>query len=153
MANEYIDKKVSEIISSDNFEYPLNLAMASAWILAEFKGVNLKIFDMSETSSLADYYILANASNPTQSRAMADELTYQLKKHNSTLSSVEGLQDAEWVLIDAGDIIVHVFDDALRPVYDLDGLWKDHPKVKIPEEYYFSSSDSENKVEETKGYF
>ena len=73
MANEYIQSEVQKIMKDSKFEFPLNHAMASAWILANFKGEDLKVFNMKKTSSLCDYSILATAQNVTQARSMTDE--------------------------------------------------------------------------------
>ena len=79
MSRDYITNEISKIIDSKEFEAPLDLAMSSAWLLGNYKGINLKILDMTKTSSLSDYFVLASASNTTQAKAMADEISYQLK--------------------------------------------------------------------------
>lgn len=142
MSNEYIDKEVDKVVNQAGFEHPQNLAMATAWILGNFKGLNLKVLEVKRKSSLADYFVMGSATNITQAQSMAQEISYQLKKHGQKILSKEGL-NSDWILIDAGDILVHIFQDSTRSIYDLDGLWSDSTQVEIPQDYYFSSDQRE----------
>src|SRR3989344_7658132 len=132
--NEYIQNEVNKVITNTTFEFPLNHAMASAWILANFKGDNLKIFDMRKSTSLCDYAIIATSQNATQARAMIDEVSANLKNQGANILSYEGYESADWILLDTGDIMVHVFNGPARDVYDLDMIYGRNPQVKIPEE-------------------
>lgn len=136
--NEYIQNEVSKVISNSSFEFPLNHAMASAWILANFKGDNLKIFDMRGSSSLCDFSIVATAQNTTQARAMVDELSQNLRAQGANILSFEGYESADWILLDTGDVMIHVFIGPARDIYDLDMVYGRNPQVKIPEEFYFA---------------
>lgn len=140
---DYISKEVNSIIENSDYEFPKNLAMASAWILGNLKAFNLKVLDTQNFSSLADYFIIASASNTTQAQAMADTILRQLKQHGAKARSTEGLNGADWILIDMADVIVHIFLDSSRPIYDLDNLWSYAKDVEIPQDYYFSSDDDE----------
>jgi ribosome-associated protein len=138
MANEYISNEVNKVLSDKKLPFPLNHAMASACILANLKGLNLKMLDMGKaTSALCDYSLIVSASNPTQARAMVDEVAYQLKQHGAQMHSLEGYDSADWILLDTGDIIVHVFLETTRDVFDLDRLFTSYPQIKIPDEFYF----------------
>ena len=137
MSAEYINAEVDKIINDKSFEYPQNLAMTAAWIMGNFKGLNLKVLDTSKRSSLADFFIMGSATNMTQAKSMADEICSQLRRHEVNVLSKEGLGEAEWTLLDLGDIIVHIFLDNTRTNYNLDELWQDAPQIKIPNEYYF----------------
>lgn len=148
MAKEYIEQEVKKII--DSHEFPKNIALASAWIIAHYKGINIKIHDMSELSSLCDFNIIASAENTTQARAMIDTIEYNLKQAGQSTISLEGLVDGEWILLDLGDIIVHIFQETSREVIDLDRLWKGAPQVEIPQEYYFGPAKTENSATEVK---
>ena len=155
MANAFIQKEVTKIIEDKKYDYPLNLAMASAWILANFKGINLKIFE-TKGSSLCDYNIIASAQNTTQARSMIDEIQYALRQNGVSTYSLEGTTEAEWILLDMGDIIVHVFQENSRDIFDLDLLWKDYNQVQIPQEFYFSNvldANKTNKDETSENYF
>ncbi|WP_052590718.1 ribosome silencing factor [Halobacteriovorax marinus] len=155
MSAEFITKEVEKIVKNTEFEYPLNIAMATAWILGNFKGINLKVLDVKESSSLTDFFVLGSATNPTMAQSMADEITKQLKVHGYEVISREGSRKGDdWILLDFGDIIVHVFLDVSRSVYDLDNLWENAKEVEIPNSYYFSSDDEEKSEDATgKSYF
>lgn len=153
-ANEFVQGEVKKILSNNTFDFPLNHAMASAWIMANFKGDNLKVFDMKKSTSLCDFSILATAQNATQARAMADEIAVNLKNNGATILSYEGYESADWILVDTGDIIIHVFNGPARDVYDLDMIYAKNPQVKIPEEYYFGKPTVvSNEKADLKGYF
>lgn len=152
--NEYVQNEVNKIISNNSFEFPLNHAMASAWVMANFKGDNLKIFDLKKSSALCDYSIIATAQNATQARAMVDEISMNLKNHGASIVSYEGYESADWILLDTGDVIVHIFNGPARDVYDLDLILAKNPQVKIPEEYYFGKPTTvSSEKADLKGYF
>ena len=140
MNNPYIDNAVEKIIKDDQLEFPLNFALASCWVSAHFKGENLKICDARGKSSLADYFILMSSTNTTQAGSIATEICKQLGKHKANCLSKEGLDTSNWILLDFGDIIIHIFQENARDIYDLDTLWADYPKAPIPAEYYVSSN-------------
>lgn len=153
-SNDFITQEVEKIIKQQDLEFPLNLAMASAWILGNLKGLNLKIINTKKFSTLGDYYVLASATNITQSQAMAQTIQTQLKKHQCPILSVEGEDNADWILVDLGDVIVHIFLESTREVFDLDSLWDDAPIVEIPNEYYFEEQNSAtNNSTQNKDYF
>ena len=152
--NEYVQNEVKKVITNAEYAFPLNHAMASAWILANFKGDNLKIFDMRKTSALCDYSIMATAQNATQARAMIDEVSANLKAQGANIVSYEGYEGADWILLDTGDIMVHVFNGPARDVYDLDMIYAKNPQVKIPEEFYFGKPTTiSSDKPDLKGYF
>jgi ribosome-associated protein len=152
--NEYVQNEVNKIISNKSFEFPLNHAMASAWIMANFKGDNLKIFDLKKSSALCDYSIIATAQNATQARAMVDEISMNLKNHGASVVSYEGYESADWILLDTGDVIVHIFNGPARDVYDLDLILAKNAQVKIPEEFYFGKPTTvSSEKADLKGYF
>jgi ribosome-associated protein len=154
MANEYIQNEVKKVITNSAFEFPLNHAMAAVWIMANFKGDNLKIFDMRKSSALVDYSVMATAQNATQARAMVDEISSNLKNQGASMVSYEGYESADWILLDTGDIMVHVFNGHARDVYDLDMVYAKNPQVKIPEEFYFGKpTQISGDKPDLKGYF
>ncbi len=153
MSNTYIASEVKKVI--ETAEYPKNISLACAWIIAHFKGLNIKIFDVTETSSLCDYNIIASAENTTQARAMVDEIVKNLKEQNLEVVSLEGMGDADWVLIDMGDVIIHIFQEISRDIFDLDSLWEGHEQIQIPQEYYFGEAPESNQKDKssTSNYF
>ena len=153
--NLFVLKEMKKIATSE--KYPKNMALASAWAIAHFKGVNIKIFDVAKISSLCDYNIIASAENTTQARSMASAISAGLKEEGHSMISLEGLSDGEWILLDMGDIIIHIFQENARDVYDLDSLWIDYPIAPIPAEYYISSNirrpEDEEEKSSLKNYF
>jgi ribosome-associated protein len=149
-----INTEYQEIIDNSDWEFPLNHAMCVARILADFKADNLKIFDMTQGGVLCDYNILATVQNTTQAKAVADEIARVLKQSGAKIISYEGYQNADWILLDTGDIIAHIFLDSTREVYDLDHVFGARPQVTIPEEFYFGKATSTVKNDnQLKGYF
>jgi ribosome-associated protein len=146
MSRDYIAKEVEAIYKDKDLVEPLNLAMATAWIMGNFKGLNLKILDLREQSSITDLFVIGSASNPVQAKAMAEEISHQMRMLGLEAISKEGLkQSTDWILLDYGDVIVHVFHEPARAIYDLDQLFKHALNVEIPESYYFSTPESERK--------
>ena len=93
--------------------------------LEEKKGEDIKIIDISHVSVLADYFIIASGSNRNQVQAMVDNVQEDLHKAGFDARQVEGYATANWILLDYGDIIVHVFDEENRFFYDLERIWRD----------------------------
>jgi ribosome-associated protein len=152
MSREYVTKEVEAIYKDANFAEPLNMAMATAWIMGNFKGLNLKVLDLRNHSSIADFFVIGSAGNQTQASAMAEEISLQMRNLGVEAISREGLkQSTDWILLDYGDVIVHVFHEAARTVYDLDQLYKNALSVEIPESYYFSTPESARKSSNDDG--
>jgi len=94
----------------------------------ETKLINLKKFD----NVIADYFIITDATSNTQVRAISDNVRRRLKeKHNVSPYGVEGEENAEWILLDYGDIIIHIFQRPAREYYDIEGLWADADITEI----------------------
>lgn len=99
------------------------------------KASNMVAIDLREIASFTEFFIIASGANPRQVQAIADEITEQLKeKLKSRVVRVEGYQTGEWVLLDYGDFVVHIFEAKAREFYDLERLWRDAKKVEIPNE-------------------
>jgi len=150
MSNTYADREIKKVL--ETAEYPKNMALASAWIIANFKGINIKIFDVSKFSSLCDYNIIASAENTTQAKSIATEIQKQLRSNGANVNSLEGLSEGDWILIDMGDFIVHIFQELSREVFNLEELWSEASQVEIPNEYYYGTSE-EAKKETVDQYF
>lgn len=108
------------------------------WVLAvraaeSKKATNIKVLDLRPVTSFADTFVICTGSNSRQIQAVADEIEKQLKEIGERPQSVEGYQNSEWVLLDYGDFVVHVFSEKARGFYDLERLWRDAPEVRIPE--------------------
>ena len=92
---------------------------------------DLLVLDVRELTSIADYFIICSGNTSRQVKAIVDEIDYQLSKGRTYPHHVEGVPECRWVLMDYGDIVVHVFDTETREYYDLEGLWGDAHKVPV----------------------
>lgn len=100
---------------------------------ADKKAFDLVALDLREIASFTEFFVIASGANQRQVQAIADEINEQLKKQlNSKAVRIEGYTSGEWVLLDYGDFIVHIFDKDAREFYDLTRLWHDAKKVSIP---------------------
>ena len=97
--------------------------------LEEKKASEIRVIDISEVSVLADYFIIANGSNRHQMQAMSDEVSEKMEKAGAVLKQVEGYDNASWILLDFGDVIVHIFGEQDRLLYDLERIWRDGKQV------------------------
>ena len=97
-----------------------------AWqALSDKKGEDIKIIDITGVSVLADYFIIASGNSESQISALVDNVEEELHKAGYHLKQREGRSGTSWILLDFGDIIVHVFDKENRLFYDLERIWKD----------------------------
>jgi len=110
----------------------LERALKCAEFALDKKGVDVKILEIAKISSIADYLVLATGMSDKQVQAIADSVRKGLKKFGKALD-IEGVREGKWVVIDYGDVLVHIFVDELRRYYDLDRLWGDAPLIDIPE--------------------
>jgi len=100
---------------------------------AEKKAIDLRVLDLRQVASFTEFFVIASGANQRQVQAIADEITEQLKKQlNSRAIRIEGYNTGEWVLIDFGDFVVHIFDKDAREFYDLERLWRDAQRVELP---------------------
>jgi len=101
--------------------------------LEDKKAEDICVIDISEVSVLADYFIIAGGNNTSQIQALSDAVDEKLGKAGYPLKQIEGYQSANWILLDFGDIIVHVFDRENRLFYDLERIWRDGKKIDLEE--------------------
>ncbi len=92
---------------------------------------NLKVLDLREVTSFADYFVICSGTNTRQIQAIADEIHQRLKKLGENPNSMEGYDNAEWVLMDYGDYLIHIFSEKARLYYDLERLWRDAKTVEL----------------------
>lgn len=101
--------------------------------LDEKKAEDIKMLDISKVTVIADYFIIAGASNDRQVKALADNVEEKLGKAGITPKSVEGYQNANWILMDYQDVIIHIFNQEQRLFYDLERIWTDGRVVEAEE--------------------
>jgi ribosome-associated protein len=99
----------------------------------EKKALDPVVLDLREIASFTDYFIITSGTNVRQVQAIADEVVERLKKQGTRALRTEGYNTGEWVLVDYGDFIVHVFASQARQFYDLERLWRDAVRVPVAE--------------------
>lgn len=110
-------------------------ALLCAGYALEKKALNVRVLNVRGLSSLTDYLVLASGQSDRQVQAIAESVRVGLKLHHDLPPmAVEGVKEGRWVLLDYGDVMVHVFHEPVRDYYDLDGLWREAIEVPIPED-------------------
>ena len=122
----------------------LEKAKIAVKALEDKKAGNIEVLDVSAQTSLGDYFIVASCQSTVQVRACADEVEEQLEKEGIVVAHKEGYSTGSWVLMDYGDVIVHVMQNEVREFYGIERLWDDAgTAVKTARE----SSEDENNEE------
>ncbi len=101
-----------------------NMAKLAYDALADKKGQDIQVIDIQNISVIADYFVIAGGDSVNQVQAMADEVQEVLGRAGFECRSLEGYQTANWILLDYGDVIVHVFHKEYRSFYDLERIWR-----------------------------
>jgi ribosome-associated protein len=118
-------------------------ALVAAEAAAEKLGHDIVVLDVAEIISIIDCFVLVSASNARQARTIVDEIEAAMRAHDgSSPLGVEGLEDATWMLLDYGDVVVHVFLDETRAFYDLDRLWADATRVPFEQPPRLAAGDA-----------
>lgn len=107
----------------------LEAAQLMAEAAAEKKAYDILILDLRGLTYLTDYFVICSGSNITQVGAIADQIMQGLARHGVHTSHVEGQAGSTWVLMDYGDVVVHIFDEQARIYYSLEKLWNEAPRV------------------------
>ena len=111
-----------------DFDERIRRTINAAW---EKKALDVTVLDLREIASFTDYFVIATGTNRRQVQAISDEVVEQLKHSGTRAARVEGYQTAEWILVDYGDFVVHVFDEKARRFYDLERLWREASRVDV----------------------
>ncbi len=115
-------------------EQVLEKARLCLRIIEERKAVNPELFMVAEMTSIADYFLVAGGHSTRQVQSVSRHLQRRLKEEGIRPFGVEGESDGNWVLLDYGDVVVHIFYEPFREFYDLESLWADAPRVQpLPE--------------------
>jgi ribosome-associated protein len=106
------------------------------WLMAvrsagEKKAEDIKVLDLREVTSFTDFFVICSVSNPRQGQAVCDEVHKSLKDMGELPISMEGYTQAEWILMDYGDFLVHIFSTAARGYYELERLWRHAKPVNL----------------------
>jgi len=114
-------------------ENPKALALARriGGLVGDKKALDVVVLDVRGKTSYADYFVIASGESERQVAAMADHVTEELKKAGEQPFGTEGQATGQWVLIDYGEVVAHLFFTEVRAFYDLEGLWADAPREKL----------------------
>ncbi len=109
------------------------LAKLAIAALEDKKAEDIHIIDISEVSVIADYFIIAGGNNRSQIQALCDNVEEKLGRAGNPVKQIEGYDTANWILMDFGDVIVHIFDRENRLLYDLERIWRDGRQIDVNE--------------------
>lgn len=98
-------------------------------VLDEKQAEDISILDISKISPMSDYFVIASGKNERQLGALQDACDEFMRQNGQVLKSIEGLHQSEWILMDYGDVIIHLFSEDKRDYYDLDRIWRDAKKL------------------------
>ncbi|REJ70588.1 MAG: ribosome silencing factor [Planctomycetota bacterium] len=111
------------------------LALAAARTAADNRGRDIVILDMREITPLFDYFVVATGTSRRQLHAMSEEIDHTLEDDlNDRRDGIEGYQESRWILLDYGNVVIHLFDEETRSYYDLEQLWCDAQPVELPKD-------------------
>ena len=114
----------SEVYSSKSLPSSLERALAAARTADEQRGRDISILDLRELTSVFDFFVVVSGSSRRQLHAISEEIDRTLEGHfGDRRLGIEGYADSRWILLDYGDLVIHVFDDETRRYYDLENLW------------------------------
>jgi ribosome-associated protein len=103
-------------------------------VAADKKAMDVVVLDMRDASSITDYFLICSGGSERQVQAIADAIDEQLTQSGIASLGVEGYREGRWILMDYGDVIVHVFSRDTREFYDLERLWANAPKIEVTRE-------------------
>lgn len=107
------------------------LAKLACDALDDKKALEIKVINIENVSTLADYFIIASGTNRNQVQAMADNVDETLGRTGYEPKQIEGYQNANWILMDYRDIVIHIFDEENRLFYDLERIWRDGTVIEV----------------------
>ncbi|HEX5431264.1 MAG TPA: ribosome silencing factor [Bryobacteraceae bacterium] len=121
----YQQERSKELARAKKLDQPEPLWLSAVHAADSKQAKDVRVLDLREITSLADFFVICSGSNARQVQAIAEEIGQRLKQLGERPSSIEGFDNAEWVLMDYGDCVIHVFSPSARTYYDLERLWRD----------------------------
>ena len=109
------------------------MAQIACKAIDDKKGQDIKVIDIHTVSVIADYFVIASGTNSKQVQAIVDNVEEQLGRAGFEAKQIEGNRNSSWILMDYGDVIVHVFDEENRLFYDLERIWRDGKVLEMDE--------------------
>src|SRR4026209_1510027 len=116
--------------------------LAALHAASEKKALEPVVLDLREIASFTDYFVIVSGANERQVQAISDEVYETLTKSGHAAARVEGYKTAEWILLDYGDFVMHVFEQKARKFYDLERLWRESKRIDLPAEFNSDSAGS-----------
>ncbi len=110
---------------------PKDMALLAAKALDSKKAKEIKVIEIGDLTTLADYFVIAAGTSNTQISALSDVVEEYLKREGEMALRREGYRDGTWVLLDYGSIAVHIFSEEAREFYDLERLWRDGKELDL----------------------
>lgn len=101
-----------------------NLLQKIIKILDDKKAIDIKYMEIKDVTTIADYFVIASGTSNTHIKALADNIEYELKKDSIYPNKIEGYDSGTWILMDYGDVIIHIFTEAEREHYKIEELWE-----------------------------
>jgi ribosome-associated protein len=111
----------------------LDKALLASEIIRERKAVNPVLFEVGELTSITDYFLIASGNSSRQVQAISRHLSRKMRDKGLKALGVEGEKEGHWILMDYGDLVIHIFYEPVREFYDLEGLWIEAPRVELNE--------------------
>lgn len=135
--------RLSGSATPSNSSLSVDRALVAAGAAADKLAHDIVVLDVAEIISIIDCFVIVSASNPRQARTVLDEVEDALRAHDGSKPlGIEGVDDASWMLLDYGDVVVHVFLDETRAYYDLDRLWADATRIPFEEPPRVAAGDA-----------
>ena len=103
-------------------------------VAAEHRGRDIRVLDLSNLTQVVDFFIIATGTSRRQIHTMADEIDRNMNLLGERKMGIEGYAESRWVLLDYGNVVVHLFDDETRRYYDLENLWGDAVQVECEQQ-------------------
>lgn len=110
---------------------PKEIALTIAKVLDSKKGMDIKVLETAELTTLADYFVICAATSTTQIKALSEECEKVMKEQGEPPHHIEGHRGGTWVLLDFSSVVVHIFMDETRKFYDLERLWSDAKEMDL----------------------
>lgn len=108
----------------------MEMAKLAIEALEDKKAEDIRVIDISEVSVIADYFLIAGGGSRNQNQALCDNVAEKLGRAGYHCKQIEGYDNANWILMDFGDVIVHIFDKENRLLYDLERIWRDGRQIE-----------------------
>jgi ribosome-associated protein len=112
----------------------LDKALLASRIIKERKAINPVLFEVGKLTSIADYFLIASGNSSRQVQAIGRHLSKRMREKGLKAYGVEGEREGHWILMDYGDLVIHIFYQPVREFYDLEGLWIEAPRIGLNED-------------------